>query len=64
MTFFLLTIPMSVGILGLTLFFWLRVALSVLELKGGNVIAICLVAIAAEALLVGFIFVLLTASPE
>jgi hypothetical protein len=50
----LLGIPMVLVIIGLTIFFWFRITLSVLELGGARVIGISIVAIIAGALLTGF----------
>jgi hypothetical protein len=50
----LLSIPMGLVVIGLTIFFWFRITLSVLELGGARVIGISIVAIIAGALLTGF----------
>jgi hypothetical protein len=54
-TYMLLGIPMSIAIIGLTIFFWFRITLSVLELRVAQVIGISMVAIIAIALVAGFI---------
>jgi hypothetical protein len=54
-TYVLLSIPMIIVVIGLTLFFWFRITLSVLELRGVQVICISIVAIIALALVAGFI---------
>lgn len=54
----LLSIPMAIAIVGLPLFFWLRIALSVLGLRGAQIIAISLVALVAQGLVVWFYFFL------
>jgi hypothetical protein len=53
--YMLLSILMSIGITALTLFFWFRITLSVLELSGAQVIGISLVAVIALALVAGFL---------
>lgn len=59
----LLSIPMFIVILGLLLFFWLRITLSVLELSGTQVLGISIVAIIAVALMAGFVSFVVLASP-
>jgi len=49
----LLSIPMIIGIIGLTLFFWLRITLSVLELNGAKVLGISIAAIIGVAVVAG-----------
>jgi len=58
----LLGIPMTIAIVILALYFWFRIALSVLGLRGGQVTAISLVAVLAQALLVAFFIYIGTAS--
>ena len=55
--------PVTIGVIGLTLFFWFRITLSVLELSGAQVFGISIVAIIAEALLLGFFSIVFLASP-
>jgi hypothetical protein len=50
----LLIVPIGIGIIGLTLYFWFRIMLSVLKLNGPQVAIITLVALTAGAVLVGF----------
>lgn len=52
--YILLSLPVAIGIISLTLFFWFRIMLSVLELSGAQTAIITLTALAAEALLVAF----------
>ncbi len=59
-----LGIPTSVGIIALTLFFWFRITLSVLELSGARVIGISLVALVAGAGVAGFLAFVVVASPS
>jgi len=59
----LFSIPMGVGVIGLTLFFWFRITLSVLGLSGAQVTGISIVAIVVEALIVGFFSFVIVASP-
>lgn len=54
-TFSLLTIPASIVILGLTLFFWLRITLNIFGLSGFQMIGISIVAIIPLALLAWFV---------
>ena len=51
----ILTIPIGIGVIGLVLFFWFRITLSVLGLGGAQVIGISVLAAFAEALLAGFV---------
>jgi hypothetical protein len=61
-TYVWLGIPMGIGIAVLVLFFWFRVTLSVLRLKGSRVIGISLVALVAGALVAGFIMSVLNSN--
>jgi hypothetical protein len=50
----LLSIPIVLGIVGLSLFFWFRITMSVLSLRVSQVAIISFVALAAGTLLIGF----------
>jgi len=59
-TLFLLSFPMTIGVAGLTLFFWFRIMLSVLGLNGASVTAVTLTSLIAGSLVVAFfVFVIL-----
>jgi len=62
-TVLVLSFPMTIAVVGLTLFFWFRIMLSVLGLSGISVIAITLTALITGSLVVAFfVFVILASA--
>jgi len=59
---FLLSFPMTIGVVALTLFFWFRIMLSVLGLNGASVTVITLTALIAGSLVVAFFVFVVVAS--
>ncbi len=57
-----LNLPMVLAVIGLTLFFWCRISLSILNLGAARMISITLVAILGLAVLSGLVLVLASAS--
>lgn len=57
-----LSLPMTIAVVGLTLFFWFRIMLSVLGLNGASVTAITLTALIAGSVVVGFFAFVILAS--
>ena len=57
-TFQLLSVPLAIGVTGLTLFFWCQIALSILRLRVGSFIGISVAAITALVALTGLIILL------
>lgn len=59
---FLASASMTIVIVGLTVFFWFRIMLSVLELNSAHVAAITLTTLISEALVVAFFTFVVMAS--
>lgn len=58
--YYLLQILVSLIILGLIIFFWLKTSMSILGLKGGQVLVITIACITVEVLLFGLILLVFT----